>query len=832
MSQMKPSTPDARRLVHDGALALAEVEANGMRIDTARLDETIRRTSKQITKLESQLKEGEEWKVWRKRFGGKASLGSRQQLAEVLKLMDHKTKGKTRTGRSRMDQEALERLDIPIVKTYVEVEKLKKLRSTYLKGVKRETVDGFLHPSFNLHLARTFRSSSDHPNFQNIPIRDKQIGKLIRRCFIPREGHEWVSVDFCLAGDTLVETIDGQKAISDVVERTNCGEDVWVYGYDQDKGRVGVGKVSRGGCTRKNAEVVRVVLDNGESVVSTTDHQFLLRDGTRRCASKLSEGDSLMPFYKENKSSYYKTVYTRIYLNNGKWEGAHNLIAEDVWGIRIRGSGLLVHHWDGNGTNNSLDNLDVVSRPLHMRLHAKQGWKSETGRRKHLEWCKSEQNRENMRRLGKRVWTEEERCKLSESMKDSVRIRGGYVGPLNPMFGRKHTAEARAKQSARKVGKIPQAAGWNRGLTKETSESVRKISDAKLGRPAWNKGRRKPPVELGCEWCGCLFKVPYVSATRSFCSRTCAAYSREAAKQKNHKVVRVEAVANQDVFNITVEGLHSFALSAGVVVSNCALEFRIAACFWRDDAMVTYASDPDLDIHRDMAAECYMIEPEDVPKQVRFYAKNQFVFPTLYGSYYVNTARNLWNTIGMAGLTLNDGTPLEQHLMRNGIKQLGRCNPREKPTKGTFEQHVKGVEEHFHRRFPQWSKRREAWWKQYEKQGWFRMMTGFVCSGIYSHNDIYNYPIQGPAFHCLLWSLIQLVREMKQKKMRSLVIGQIHDSIEADVHKDERTDYLRMIKRIMTEDIREAWPWIIVPLEVEAEVAETNWWEKSVVEVN
>ena len=457
---MKPSTPDARRLVHDGALALAEVEANGMRIDTARLDETIRRTSKQITKLESQLKEGEEWKVWRKRFGGKASLGSRQQLAEVLKLMDHKTKGKTRTGRSRMDQEALERLDIPIVKTYVEVEKLKKLRSTYLKGVKRETVDGFLHPSFNLHLARTFRSSSDHPNFQNIPIRDKQIGKLIRRCFIPREGHEWVSVDYS------------------------------------------------------------------------------------------------------------------------------------------------------------------------------------------------------------------------------------------------------------------------------------------------------------------------------------------------------------------------------------ALEFRIAACFWRDDAMVAYASDPDLDIHRDMAAECYMIEPEDVPKQVRFYAKNQFVFPTLYGSYYVNTARNLWNTIGMAGLTLNDGTPLEQHLMRNGIKQLGRCNPREKPTKGTFEQHVKGVEEHFHRRFPQWSKRREAWWKQYEKQGWFRMMTGFVCSGIYSHNDIYNYPIQGPAFHCLLWSLIQLVREMKQKKMRSLVIGQIHDSIEADVHKDERTDYLRMVKRIMTKDIREAWPWIIVPLEVEAEVAETNWWEKSVVEVN
>ena len=66
------------------------------------------------------------------------------------------------------------------VKRYLKIKKLKKARSTYLRGILRETVDGFIHPFFNLNLVITYRSSSDHPNFQNIPVRNAEIKKPLR----------------------------------------------------------------------------------------------------------------------------------------------------------------------------------------------------------------------------------------------------------------------------------------------------------------------------------------------------------------------------------------------------------------------------------------------------------------------------------------------------------------------------------------------------------------------------------------------------------------------------------------------------------------------------
>jgi len=62
--------------------------------------------------------------------------------------------------------------------------------------------------------------------------------------------------------------------------------------------------------------------------------------------------------------------------------------------------------------------------------------------------------------------------------------------------------------------------------------------------------------------------------------------------------------------------------------------------------------------------------------------------------------------------------------------------------------------------------------------------------------------------------------------MRSKIVGQIHDSIVADVHRDELDDFVEKVKRVMGDEIREAWDWIVVPLGVEIEVSERNWYEK------
>ncbi len=110
-------------------------------------------------------------------------------------------------------------------------------------------------------------------------------------------------------------------------------------------------------------------------------------------------------------------------------------------------------------------------------------------------------------------------------------------------------------------------------------------------------------------------------------------------------------------------------------------------------------------------------------------------------------------------------------------------------------------------------------------------MTGFVCSGVFTKEQAYNYPISGPAFHLLLWSLIQMVKWQRKVKQRSRIIGQIHDSIFADVHRDELDDWLAKVKQVMTVDVRKHWDWVITPLEIDAEIAESNWFDKKEVEI-
>ena len=232
--------------------------------------------------------------------------------------------------------------------------------------------------------------------------------------------------------------------------------------------------------------------------------------------------------------------------------------------------------------------------------------------------------------------------------------------------------------------------------------------------------------------------------------------------------------------------------------------------------MVDYASDATLDIHRDMAAECYLLPKEQVTKATRGIAKNKFVFPVLYGSWWKNIGRHLWEFIGRTDLKTVDGVCLYKHLKTKGIHNLDQ-----------YLSHVQKVEESFGKRFSHWSSEKDVWWNDYQRKGEFPLKTGFVCRGVYSINNLMNYPIQGPSFHMLLWSLIQMVKWLKQYKMKSVVMGQIHDSIFMDVHRSELQEVMNRLEKVMTVDVRKNWDWIVTPLEVEIELSADNWYEKT-----
>ena len=257
-----------------------------------------------------------------------------------------------------------------------------------------------------------------------------------------------------------------------------------------------------------------------------------------------------------------------------------------------------------------------------------------------------------------------------------------------------------------------------------------------------------------------------------------------------------------------------------------AHEFRIAACFWKDPAMLEYATDPSKDIHRDQAADVYMAPTGWITKELRYYGKNKNVFPTLYGSWYGSMAPALWEG---RHLKFTNGIKVGDHLRSKGIKKLGECEYDQEPKKGTYEKHVQECEQRFMKRFPIFAKGKDDFYWDYRQNCTFQMMTGFVVRGVHARNKIMNYPVQGPAFHCLLWCLIRLQKELRKRKMRTLLVMQIHDCLIADVPEDELQEYLHLVKTIVTVDLRKSWDWIIIPLEIEAEVSPLNgnWFQKA-----
>ena len=78
----KPATPEAYKLFHDGVVALANVEQNGIRIDTEYLANEISRTERRIAKGEEWLKKSDVWRYWRRKFYHKAKLLSLIHISE------------------------------------------------------------------------------------------------------------------------------------------------------------------------------------------------------------------------------------------------------------------------------------------------------------------------------------------------------------------------------------------------------------------------------------------------------------------------------------------------------------------------------------------------------------------------------------------------------------------------------------------------------------------------------------------------------------------------------------------------------------------------------
>lgn len=251
-------------------------------------------------------------------------------------------------------------------------------------------------------------------------------------------------------------------------------------------------------------------------------------------------------------------------------------------------------------------------------------------------------------------------------------------------------------------------------------------------------------------------------------------------------------------------------------------EIRAGVGYHQDPQMRKYIEDATTDMHRDMAMQIFKLDEFDKEKysshkMLRQAAKNGFVFPQFYGDYYATCAVNLacsWGKLPQGrwhkgeGIEYDENHHLSDHMIKKGIKDFN-----------TFTEHVKRIEKDFWgRRFRVYQEWKDDLWDSYQHRGVIDLKTGFQCRGIMRKNEALNFPIQGAAFHMLLWSFTQFSKYVYEHKMKSRPIGQIHDAMVIDVYPPELETVKALVHEIMCEKVRKHWDWINVPLEAEMEL--------------
>ena len=361
-----------------------------------------------------------------------------------------------------------------------------------------------------------------------------------------------VSFMHCISGETKIASPCGEFLIKDLV-----GKEIPVYSWSGKEVVISIMRDIRK--TQINAKVYKIVLDNGESLIATSDHQVMMRGGLYKKVEELKKGNSLMPFGKKTKSEIY------IALNNGKTITEPLIVSEWKYGRKKR-KDESVHHIDGNHLNNSPENLEFLSRSEHSKKF--KGTKP-----------RYDQFVEYPPDMGERVskgllanTTFEQRSKNSKRART---FSSGMTGKHQTEHCKQVTSSLRKGKTfveqygEEKAGEISKSiseaiSGEKNGFYgKHHSEETKRIIKEKRALQIIPKQKKEKEDRI-CEVCNETFTVDSKKSKRKHCSDAC-----KKGFTYNHKVVSIEEWGFCDVYNGEVDDYHNFAISAGVFIHNC-----------------------------------------------------------------------------------------------------------------------------------------------------------------------------------------------------------------------------------------------------------------------
>ncbi len=440
----------------------------------------------------------------------------------------------------------------------------------------------------------------------------------------------------CFSGDTRVALADGRKAsFLELIEEDRKGIKNYCYTIASN-GSIQVGEICNPRLTKKNASVVKVVLDNNEEIICTPDHPFMLSDGTFNEAQSLTTRDSLMPLYQQLSRlgkritiQGYEMVFDpreQRWLFTHVLSDKHNLSQK----VYLEDKGAHRHHKDFNKLNNNPDNITRLTTEEHLALHRQHAQK--TLRTKEvLEKLKKlrqtpafkEKIRQRMlapktrKMLSERAKKQWESVEYKEFMKNkflkfyysnpSYREKSGEVlaQAQKIYWGNKENREKQAQrvtqfyqqhpekihglsELARKQWEDEVLKKWRRQKTKEQwTEEFRAKRKETYGKTYYHEALRA--LRAVYENKGVVDLNTYEEMRKQTNNKSLLKgqtiieryfdNSHErlemAVKQYNHKIKRIEVLKDTvAVYDLEVPGTHNFALASGVFVHNSAKQGR------------------------------------------------------------------------------------------------------------------------------------------------------------------------------------------------------------------------------------------------------------------
>lgn len=435
--------------------------------------------------------------------------------------------------------------------------------------------------------------------FKRTPIIDPMTGQVdLRKNILP------------VHKDTPIPLLDGRTiTIEQLAKEYEEGKENYVYSVQDKTLQIVPGKVVWCGKNYTAEKLIKITLDDETYTVMAPEHEIIMRDGSKKRADEVTEGESVMPLYRicNPKAKSHMVRYEKVYNpNSGKYEFTHRLVGKEL--PKAKATYNTIHHKDFNRYNNNPNNLLWCDFNEHHHMHSvnsKNMWGNSEKRQQIIQHMKeyflTEKGKEQIMRSSEQIIAYNKSAKHREETSKRSKLLG-YVKQFkeynNSPLHQEHNAIRR--QAAIR--------SWKDESTRQARMEKTQI---KFPENVWEQMRnlilsnhqisKKEVIEYLNHSCIDSIMEANLHTKRlhrdGFIGSKTLIHNlqrknfqnfREYKKAilQNHKILKVEWVNGDDVYCMTVQGLHgeedrhNFALCSintdgswnrnGIFVSNCA----------------------------------------------------------------------------------------------------------------------------------------------------------------------------------------------------------------------------------------------------------------------